>query len=217
LPLNLVTGMNSLTIGYEGGGQGLSDEGWSLSDLTVTGPKGPKPPTITQIFSQPTPTGMLRSPGSVAFDFVATGGKGLVNFDLNGFLTLDGNNAWRDIFTLSLNGTDLVRGTYDLGGGGGNRTDFAPIGSLITAQSFGVRNGGLGRFQIPLELAAGMNRLELRYSGTSQGLGDEGWGVSNLRVSEVGATVPEPTTWMLLIAGFGMVGAAARRKAPART
>lgn len=212
LPLALVQGMNVLSIGYEGGGQGLGDEGWSLSDLTITGTPGPAQPRMVEIFAQPTATGLLETPGSVAFDFISRGGMGEVDFDLNGFGSLDGNNGWSDVFTLSLNGVDLLSGTYDMGGGGGSQTFFAPVGSLVGVESFGSWSGGLGRFRLPLELVQGVNTLTLRYTGTPEGRGNEGWGISNLRVTEATNAVPEPATWLMLIAGFGFVGAAARRR-----
>jgi len=56
----------------------------------------------------------------------------------------------------------------------------------------------------------GSNNLTFSYaSAIPQGLGDEGWGVKNLSVT----TVPEPESYGLLMAGLGLAGFAARRKA----
>jgi hypothetical protein len=218
VPLTLVAGPNKLQFAYSGGAQGQGDEAWGLSNLVVTGEAPPAAlpaPAMTPIFSEPGSGGMLQSPGALEFSFDAHAGQGRVTFDLNGFLSLDGNNAWSDVFTLALNGTDILSGTYDLGGGGGNLTFFAPDGSSIDAVSYGVWNGGLARFDVPLGLLEGLNTLSLRYSGSAQGLGDEGWNVSNLTVYGPSGAVPEPASWALMIAGFGLVGARMRRRRPA--
>jgi len=54
-----------------------------------------------------------------------------------------------------------------------------------------------------------------------QGGDDESWGLDNFRVTAVNATtggVPEPTTWAMMLVGFGAVGGAlrSRRKATLR-
>ncbi len=42
-----------------------------------------------------------------------------------------------------------------------------------------------------------------------QGGNDESWGIDNIQLT---AAVPEPASWALLIAGFGLVGSAQRRR-----
>jgi len=42
--------------------------------------------------------------------------------------------------------------------------------------------------------------------------GDPRSGIYSLSISDVSGAIPEPATWAMLIAGFGMVGVAARRK-----
>jgi hypothetical protein len=212
LPLDLIGGSNHLQVRYLGGAQGMADESWSLSNLLVSGNTPAPAPALVQLVNSPEPTGALSSPGSLTYEFQSRAGAGHASFEINGFASLDGNNAWSDLFTLSLNGVDILSGTYDLGGGGGNRTDFAPLGSFISAESFGSWNGGIGRFHIPLQLLGGINSLQLRYSGTNQGLADEAWGVSNFQVMGPAGAIPEPTSWALMIAGFGLVGYAMRRR-----
>ncbi|TPE61180.1 PEP-CTERM sorting domain-containing protein [Sandaracinobacter neustonicus] len=165
------------------------------------------------LFTQGAPTGAMTSPGSVSYQFAANAGAGLTSFTLNGFNSLDGEgNGYTDVFTLKLNGTDILSGSYNLGGGGYDITYFAPVGSSVSVSTPGSWQGGTGLFSIPLGLAQGTNTLTLSYSGNAQGLGDEGWGVSNLSVT---GGVPEPATWTMLIAGFGFVGASLRRRKPA--
>lgn len=58
-----------------------------------------------------------------------------------------------------------------------------------------------------------------RFGGAGfQGGTDESWGIDNFSLSAITADggVPEPATWVMLIAGFGLVGVAARRRAPVR-
>ncbi len=57
--------------------------------------------------------------------------------------------------------------------------------------------------------------LTIRAGGAGwQGGTDESWGIDNFALSAITADggVPEPATWAMLIAGFGLVGAAARRR-----
>lgn len=163
------------------------------------------------LFTQGAATGALTSPNSVDFVFADGGATAAtVSFTLEGYASLDGDgNGYTDVFTLSLNGTAILSGSWNFGGGGNNVLYFAPAGSSIATSSPGSWAGGTGLFEVPLALVAGNNTLTLSYSGGSQGLGDEGWGVSNLSVS---GGVPEPATWAMLITGFGLVGASLRRR-----
>jgi hypothetical protein len=71
-------------------------------------------------------------------------------------------------------------------GTGGGFTDWTPFSSV-------------GGFQI------GANTLTFNVFNS-------GGGPSGLRVEVINAAVPEPQSWALLIAGFGLVGLAARRR-----
>lgn len=154
-------------------------------------------------------TGELASPGSTSVTFTAPAGSAATDFILQGFRSLDGVNPYQDTFTLSLNGTDIFSGSFDLGGGGANVV-FIPGGATYSVNNFGFFAGGEVTVHAPLALAAGSNTLGFRYDGVAQGLGDEAWGIRALSVTNT--TVPEPASWGLLIAGFVMVGTVARRR-----
>lgn len=53
--------------------------------------------------------------------------------------------------------------------------------------------------------------FSLTGAGTYQQASWQGWGIDNIRL--LAAAIPEPSTWMLLIAGFGLIGLSLRRKA----
>ena len=64
-----------------------------------------------------------------------------------------------------------------------------------------------------MDLTAGSNTFTFSYVSLSdsahagfQGLGDEGWGVSNV------AVVPEAGSLAMMLAGLGIVGGLARRR-----
>ncbi len=73
---------------------------------------------------------------------------------------------------------------------------------------FSAAYGG-GDFGIPAGTYVAFE--DLSASGTDYNYNDIGFVFANTR-TEVTAAVPEPATWMLMIAGFGLVGAAMRRR-----
>lgn len=157
--------------------------------------------------------GLLASPDNVDYSFNAAATAGTVSFDLLGFNTLDGfpDNNFEDYFTLSVNGSAVFSASFQLGG------DGDPI-TLITGDSSYLSNyvnngfgaGGSVTITLPVTLVLGANNLSFSYaSAIPQGTGDEGWGIRNLSVT----TVPEPESYGLLLAGLGLAGFAARRKA----
>jgi len=63
-----------------------------------------------------------------------------------------------------------------------------------------------------LFVAAGAHTVEFFASGQGWQAGaDESWGIDNFALSAMGS-VPEPSSWAMLIAGFGLTGAAMRRR-----
>jgi hypothetical protein len=172
-----------------------------------------------------TPAGPLLVDGtgfSVSVSGGAGGGSASISFDLLGYVSLDGDNSFQDDFVLSLNGTDIYRGTFDLGGG------HAVSGSTILLNTAGLLAGPIsptpllggaptfvgGSLSISglITLLAGNNTIGFRYvpvginNGAGQSLADEGWAVNNLNVS----AIPVPPAAVLLLTG--LAGAAAMRR-----
>lgn len=155
----------------------------------------------------------LASPDSVDYSFNAAATAATVSFDLIGYATLDGfpDNNYEDYFTLSVNGSAVFSASFNLGGDGGPITITQGDASYVSNYVYnGFNNGGSLTITLPVTLVLGSSNLTFSYaSAIPQGLGDEGWGVKNLSVT----TVPEPESYGLLMAGLGLVGFAARRKA----
>lgn len=156
---------------------------------------------------------------------VAVGGAATLSFDLLGYLSLDGDNFYQDNFRLRVNGTTIVRATFDLGGGGADQVFLAPAGA--TFDNTGPHNGlpdwggGLVHITVPVTLVAGLNTFRFGYRSLDglfhagfQGLCDEAWGFDNVTVTV--SAVPEPATWAMMLIGFAGLAFAARRRAAAR-
>jgi PEP-CTERM motif len=167
------------------------------------------------LYSLATPTPAMESPGVVTTTVNAGAGAGEVSFQLQGYTTLDGDNGYIDIFHLSLNGTEIFSGTWDMGGGGTDRILLNTLGATVS------HSGRTVDVSVPVTLQGGTNTLTFAYDspstfeGTSrsafQGLGDEGWGINSITVTGA-APVPEPQTYALFLAGLAMLGTALGRR-----
>ena len=169
----------------------------------------------------------LSSPGSYTVDaWSSSATTGSLNFDINGYLSLDGQNYYEDDFTLSVNGSQVFAGTFNLGGGGNNV--WTPTTATVTpgiADGVGPTwNGGTATVgDLSINLQSGLNTIEFAYNSPTgdalfgagshngpQGLGDEGWSVSNISLTSAG--VPEPAAWSLMLLGVGGIGASLRNR-----
>lgn len=153
---------------------------------------------------------------SLGFTFGATGGTGTLQFVLDGFTSLDGANVYEDDFTLTVNGTDIFKATWDLGGGGGTVIYSNPNGASFSGGTFGSFAGGAYNISVPIALLSGTNTVSFNYYSLPspyagfQNTGDEGWGIGKYSVT---TPVPEPANGALLLAGLGALGAVLRRRA----
>lgn len=158
------------------------------------------------------PTDHLPSPDFVLFTFDAGAGAGSASFTIDGFHTLDGivSNNLEDDFTLTVNGVDILKGTWDLGGGGQNHVFFAPVGVTISAHSNGFLLGGVLQITTPIAFDPGQNTIRFAFSSAvPQGIADEAWDLRGLTVTGPAAT-PEPAAWALMLLGFLGAGAGLR-------
>lgn len=163
------------------------------------------------IFQDLTPTGILPSPSSITRNFASDSGAGSITFEIQGYLSLDGENCCTDIFSFYNDGDLLFQGAFNMGGGGSNAIYANPNGATYSVTDFGYYNGGQLNVSIPVNFTAGNHVLTFDYSGSFQGLGDEGWGLNNVTVEGIPA-VPEPETYAMLLLGLGLLGLTASRR-----
>lgn len=166
-------------------------------------------------------------PGAAATACVIGNPTGPLSFDAaspNTFITTDGafpssptltgaprfNGPIAILFDIDLAGVGFDAGFFDAVGSTGI-TAFARDGTLLGT----VVNTGTGIEFLGLVTADGTDRIAgvfLDLVGTEPA----GFNIDNLRFGRAGEVtipgIPEPATWAMMIAGFGMVGAAMRRR-----
>jgi len=144
------------------------------------------------------------------------GGVGTLSFEIAGFRSLDGPNCCEDDLTVFVNGAEVFKGSWNLGGGGAGGTDVAyynPYGASWVSSGPGdgwsggtVDVTGLtGNF-----LHNGVNSIQFVYSGWNQGLADEAWGLNSAALIAA-SPVPELQVLQLLAAGLILLGANAKK------
>ena len=92
---------------------------------------------------------------------------------------------------------------------------FDPSDPLSTALTYNDDRGTIGVSGFTFNLLAGVS-----YFAVASGFENDDFGTYALTISGPGvitiggAAVPEPASWAMMIAGFGLAGAAMRRRAP---
>ncbi len=151
--------------------------------------------------------------------YLRNGSKGTTSFQVSG---LDAHDALRLTFDLAILdswdrpddtrwGPDYLYVTI-----GDTEYQWAPAwpGELIGRGNYAVNanyKDSVYRHSFLIPHVADAFSFSIRAGGKGyQGGNDESWGIDN--VSLYANAVPEPATWAMLIAGFGLVGASLRRK-----
>ncbi len=112
-------------------------------------------------------------------------------------------------FAYSTNATSLTTGTY---------TDFSTLNYAVAPiGAAGLRDGNananttaIAGTIFGLDIAPGAS-IFLRWTGANAPNDDHGLAIDNFSLT-ANTAVPEPTSWAMLITGFGLIGAAARRR-----
>lgn len=171
-----------------------------------------------------------------SFDNDTNASHGWLSFDIHGTGSLDGDNYYVDVFSLQVNGTNVLSGTFNMSGGGDSKLLSNPMGATFSTTTYTPSTvpggscsggsdycGGITHVRLPVNLfAQGANVLTFGYSSPEtfggsdrrgfQGVDDETWHIGALSVT----AVPEPETYAMLLAGLGMLATLKRRRLAAK-
>jgi hypothetical protein len=149
----------------------------------------------------------------------------LLSFDLLALDSLDRdgnpNCCGPDYFTLFVNGSQVFNETFSArsdwpqsyggaGSPGGTGSDPTLTGTLGYGY-FGPDHTYHLSFALPSAVLTTIQFI----GNTSQAIDDESFGIDKILVTgtpRVVGAVPEPSSWAMLILGFGMIGAGFRRR-----
>jgi hypothetical protein len=135
--------------------------------------------------------------------------------------SLDGACCAPDILFVTIDGTEYQ---WTVNHALGTVFDVGPGTVISTGTNLGYNpswTDTVVRYEFLFPHTAPNFLFSIRFGGAGfQGGLDESWAIDNFALSAIfheggGGVIPEPATWAMLIAGFGLVGAAARRRRPA--
>jgi hypothetical protein len=161
-------------------------------------------------------TGQYRGVGSFTHSWTDTAGPETISFDLFGANSVDGDNTYKDVFTIAVNGTNVFSGSFSMSGGGANvvtQNDLGWAWSTATNPG-GFFQGGVTSISGLVTLIAGLNTFTVTFTQPGpdnfdgQPTGDESWALNDLVV----APVPVPPALPLLAVGLMGLGLVASRK-----
>jgi hypothetical protein len=135
-----------------------------------------------------------------------------LNIDASGQATISAVDGILNNLTFNLNSGSYVRAEFNLNDIA-NADFFVVITSLLngvtqqTSQTFNAQMNGSNRFGV--EALGGATLTGLTISSTN-GFGS----LTQLRIAPgvVAPAIPEPSTWAMMLLGFGAVGASMRRR-----
>jgi len=170
-----------------------------------------------------TGTNIFRNATSGTTTFVANGlGAHTtlhLSFDLafidswDGFLA-PGNCCSPDVLNVNIDGVAPQAYTWN-GGNGASPPVFGP-GTVVGTGSYGFNGSwtdAVVHYDFLFAHSASTWTMGINFGGAGfQGGDDESWGIDNFHLAAVTGGVPEPATWAMMIAGFGLAGAALRRR-----
>jgi hypothetical protein len=116
-------------------------------------------------------TATMGSPATFSDSFSsAAAGTAVLSFDVLGTGSMDGDNYYIDVFGLTVNGTQLLQGAFNMSGGGDSKLFFAPVGTVwntATNTCNGCNDpnyqGGTTHISLSIALLAGINTLAFNY------------------------------------------------------
>lgn len=139
-----------------------------------------------------------------------------VDFILGFLESWDGRDGTVTPDNLEIYLDDVLIANYTATNASGSADDFGTSSILAYRQQVngnGFFSDTLIQFSDVFAHTSSDLNLRWRAAGAGwQGGDDEGFGLDNIQLSYATLGVPEPATWAMLIAGFGLSGAALRRR-----
>lgn len=155
---------------------------------------------------------VIAAPAAAAIQFNLQDARFVDNTNLTGSITVSDDLSTLMDFNISVEANTSVYGTFDAIT---YTKDNAAITSWNTAQGlWALFSNPFGQLEIYVTAPLTVDGATLAHTTSdTQTYGSRHLASGELSVLADSPAVPEPATWMMLIAGFGLVGLARRRAA----